>query len=118
MHLALTVLILCDTVHWHMTSSWLIQLENSPDDLLYLFQDHSFMLEASKHSSLSLSLCSCSSRFAIHASMYALIRHDLICFTTGSSGYEFSLLSFVCTENVARSVSLVTICTLHLSFTV
>lgn len=76
------------------------------------------MLEASKQSSLRLSLCSCFSRFAIHASMCALIRHDMISFTTGGGGYELSLLSFVCTVNVARSVSLVTISTVHLSFTV
>lgn len=79
------------------------------------------MLEASKQSSLRLSLCNCFSRFAIHASMCASIRHDMISFTTGGDGgggYEFSLLSFVCTVNVARSVSLVTISTVHLSFTV
>ena len=75
------------------------------------------MLEASKQSLLRLSLCICSTRFAVRASMCALIRHDLISFTTGGGGYEFSLLSCVCTVFVARSVSLVTISTVHLSFT-
>jgi len=79
------------------------------------------MLEASKQSLLRFSLCSCSSRFAVRASVCALIRHDMISFTTGGGGggggYDFSLLSFVCTVNVARSVSLVAISTVHISFT-
>jgi hypothetical protein len=72
------------------------------------------MLEAGKKSLLKLRLCSCSSRFAVCASMCALISHDLISLTTSGGGYECSLLSFVCAVNVDRSVSLVTISTVHL----
>ena len=57
------------------------------------------MLQASKKSLnlVRLRLCGCTSRFAICASMCTLISHDLISFTTGGGGYEFSLLSCVCT---------------------
>ena len=92
----------CANSVWYCLLVYDLKLVNTTQEFpkcFALFVPGPFFYEdASKKSSQKLSLCSCSSRYAICASMFALIRHDLISFTTGSGGYEFSLLSFVCSE--------------------